>query len=174
MASFNSVLQYYEQHEPSSPVRVLTATAKEFVNKSFFEVIQAMAPGGHSDLAAMLSHLQEKPLAALLSDSYTRHLSGESLLTMPETSSAITDQTIDQPIVTNEDTGNSQSMTVISSRKQVLEALQDIEIYFTNAEPSSPIPLIVADIKQLVPKRFMDLIGDLSRALPHSKIDVSE
>ena len=79
MQSFDAILSYYEQHEPSSPVRELTYRTREFVNKPFFELMQALAPAYRDDLPGMLAQLQKQPLAAVLSDSYSRFLTGETL-----------------------------------------------------------------------------------------------
>jgi type VI secretion system protein ImpA len=180
IASFTAILVYYQQREPSSPVPVLTALARDIVDKSFFEVLQAMAPANRDDLSTLLLQLQKKPLAALLSDSYTHYLSGERLSalpvpvqpsepTPPETPAVDLDIDTGSPPdtspVSSGVSGNSHSELVISSRQQVLEVLHDIETYFVNAEPASPIPLIVADIRKLVPKRFEELIAEFSHLL---------
>jgi type VI secretion system protein ImpA len=185
VASFNAVLLYYQQYEPSSPVRILTARASDFVDKSFFEVLQALGPEFRDNLPSLLLQLQQQPLAALLSDSFTRYLSGESLPTL-QSEAPIPVVSNDEPqgvddIATevestspSQDLGNSDNAPVIHSRQQVLEVLHDIEAYFTSAEPSSPIPLIVADIRKLVPKHFLEVIVEFSRLLPAAVSDSSE
>jgi type VI secretion system protein ImpA len=176
-ASFNAVLLYYQQYEPSSPVRILTARASDFVDKSFFEVLQALGPEFREDLPALLLQLQQQPLAALLSDSFNRYISGESLPILPsETPAALVlgvDAQVENDMAQGVDSnfpsqikGNSDNAPVIHSRQQVLVVLQDIEAYFTSAEPSSPIPLIVADIRKLVPKHFAEVVVEFSRLLP--------
>lgn len=177
VASFNAVLLYYQQYEPSSPVRILTARASDFVDKSFFEVLQALGPEFREDLPSLLLQLQQQPLAALLSDSFNRYISGEGLPILPSETPAAgvlgADAQIDEGTAQDADStspsqivGNSDSAPVIHSRQQVLVVLQDIEAYFTSAEPSSPIPLIVADIRKLVPKRFAEVVVEFSRLLP--------
>ncbi|MFT4728577.1 MAG: type VI secretion system protein ImpA [Granulosicoccus sp.] len=175
--SFNAVLLYYQQYEPSSPVRILTARASDFVEKSFFEVLQALGPECREDLPALLLQLQQQPLAALLSDSFNRYISGESLPILPIETGAVVASASDtqgeaEKVQDGSSTssgrimGNSDNAPVIHSRQQVLEVLQDIEAYFKSAEPSSPIPLIVADIRKLVPKHFLEVIQEFSRLLP--------
>jgi type VI secretion system protein ImpA len=176
-ASFNAVLLYYQQYEPSSPVRILITRASDFVEKSFFEVLQALGPEFRDDLPALLLQLQQQPLAALLSDSFNRYISGESLPIQPiETGAAVAlapDSQGEPDLAEGVDStsasqikGNSDDAPVIHSRQQVLEVLHDIEAYFKSAEPSSPIPLIVADIRKLVPKHFVEVILEFSRLLP--------
>lgn len=183
--SFNAILMYYQQYEPSSPVRILTARASDFVNKSFFEALQALGPGSRDDLPSLLLQLQQQPLAALLSDSFTRYLSGENLLieqTVSELSEASQSAMPDVDGLSEDNvssslqiiSGNSDKEAVIHSRQQVLDVLQDIEAYFTNAEPSSPIPLIVADIRKIVPKHFTDIIVEFSRLLPATATEPNE
>jgi type VI secretion system protein ImpA len=172
-ASFNAVLFYYQEHEPSSPVRVLVACASDFVDKSFFEVIQALGPEFREDLPSLLLQLQQRPLAALLSDRFTRYISGESLPILrgesPEAEVSHSDAQDVEGVESSSPSqvvGNSDNASVINSRQQVLKVLQDIEAYFTIAEPSSPIPLIVADIRKLVPKHFLEVVAEFSRLLP--------
>lgn len=179
LASFDAVLKYYQDHEPSSPVRVLTYRAREFVEKSFFDVLQAMAPNFRDDLPALLSELQKQPLASLLSDSYARYLGGEMQLSIaegalapgsvaPDSVSSNADAADGCASGSSASLGNSHTARVIGSREEVLEVLQDIETYFIAKEPASPIPLILTDIRQLVSKRFVELIAEFSRLLPQS------
>lgn len=183
MASFDAVLLYYQHYEPSSPVRVLTLCARDIVEKPFFEILQALAPARRDDLPALLAEIQKQPLASLLSDSFARFLAGE---TLPEirppagvAGSSTADSAADSlgdslgdsasgnPVALSQ-AGNSHTVAVISSRQQVVEVLQDIETFFLNAEPASPVPLIISDIRKLVPKRFAELIVEFSRLLPES------
>lgn len=177
LASFNAVMLYYQQYEPSSPVRILTARASDFVDMSFFEVLQAMSPEYRENLPSILIQLQQQPLAALLSDAFTRYSGGESLPTL--TSGSVGAVVVDSDMqaadeiaqssgstATTANMGNSDNAPVIHSRQQVLEVLHDIEAYFTSAEPSSPIPLIVADIRKLVSKQFLEVVAEFSRLLP--------
>lgn len=201
--SFNAILLYYQRYEPSSPVRVLTANAREFINKSFFEVLQAMAPDSRENLPLLLQQLCEQPVSSLLSDSYTRYLAGEVLpvITDIDTGSYSTPKVVQPAIEPAESSqlfcgplrkkdseevenrltssspagvdANSEQIasSAIRTRQQVLETLEDIESYFVAAEPSSPIPVIVSDIKKLVSKNFMDLLEDFCRKLPTTELE---
>jgi len=189
MESFDAILRYYELHEPSSPIRELTYRTREFVNKPFFELIQALAPAYRDDLPGMLAQLQKQPLAAVLSESYSRFLTGETLPVapqpiLPEEESAAHDNANSVQFIQDEhkivhgsttpDSGNNHCDLVIGSRQQVLEVLQDIENYFANAEPASPIPLVITDIRKLVSKRFVELVAEFSRLLPVATAESSE
>ncbi|NLF32134.1 MAG: type VI secretion system protein TssA [Planctomycetes bacterium] len=44
MAALNRVIDYYERHEPSSPVPLLIRRAQKLVSKSFLEIVQDLSP----------------------------------------------------------------------------------------------------------------------------------
>jgi type VI secretion system protein ImpA len=50
----------------------------------------------------------------------------------------------------------------LTSREQVLAALDKILAYYERREPASPIPLLVRRVKRLVPMDFLDLMEDLA------------
>ncbi len=50
----------------------------------------------------------------------------------------------------------------ITSNQDVLKALDMIIAYYTQSEPSSPVPLLIKRAKRLVGKSFVDIIRDLS------------
>ncbi len=172
MASFDAILFYYQEYEPSSPVRILTLCARDIVDKPFFEILQALAPARRDDLPALLAEIQRQPLASLLSDSFARFLAGETLpeFGAPTPSDVNTDTASTEPGDSDStqipQSGNSHTVAVISSRQQVVEVLQDIETFFLNAEPANPVPLIIADIRKLVPRPFSELVAEFSRLLP--------
>ena len=58
--ALNLVLDYYQSHEPSSPVPLLVARAKKLVTMSFFEAMKDLAPGGLKELQAVAGTTEEK------------------------------------------------------------------------------------------------------------------
>ena len=42
--------QYYERHEPASPVPLLLRRARGLVHKDFLEIMRDLAPGGVQDV----------------------------------------------------------------------------------------------------------------------------
>jgi type VI secretion system protein ImpA len=52
----------------------------------------------------------------------------------------------------------------VSSREQVIAALDRILAYYDQHEPASPIPLLLKRAKRLVPMDFLDLMEDLAPA----------
>ena len=65
------------------------------------------------------------------------------------------------------DTENTDIASIgpIKSRSEVVALLGEIETYFKNHEPSSPIPLIVQEMRKLVNRDFRELLQDIDRAL---------
>lgn len=199
-AAFDSILLYYQENEPSSPVRIFAHRAREFVDKSFFDILQELAPAQRDNLPALLEQLERQPMAFLFSDSYYRFLSGEALPMLDASSPPATEVGFATPEqisdsepgsesdsehvvenlpeasvpVANQAMGNSHTSPVISSREQVLELLQDIETYFVIQEPASPIPLMVGEIRKLVSKRFVELIAEFGRTVPKPPTESSE
>lgn len=171
--SFDALLYYYQRCEPSSPVRVLTARAREFVDRPFFESIQALAPAATADLAGLLGELQRQPLASLLQDSYSRFLQGEALPQVAHPGTAASESSPPEAQSEGESTdanqttcvGNNHTFPVIESRAEVVRILQDIESYFLTNEPASPLPLIIADIRKLVDRRFAEIVDEFSRVV---------
>jgi type VI secretion system protein ImpA len=52
----------------------------------------------------------------------------------------------------------------MTSREQVLAALDKMLAYYQRREPASPIPLLLKRVKRLVPMDFLDLMEDLAPA----------
>jgi len=230
-ASFDQIIHYYQEKEPSSPVPVLAQRARDMVTKSFFDVLEDLAPTEKGNLPALMGVLVGNPLASLISDSYQRFLNGErvapaepqgetgigsggdsefadnsgnpavedlsgdgeeaaddSEATAPSADDelatndqdpiavAVTpspDQGTDE--ITEQNTGHSSNKaTALQSRADVMNQLNLIEGYFIQHEPSSPIPLIVAEIRKLLPKTFTDLIAEFNQVLNPVEDQVDE
>jgi type VI secretion system protein ImpA len=71
---------------------------------------------------------------------------------------------MDPPNRSNSDHGSRKAQLYgsIASRQEVLKALDMIIAYYTQCEPSSPVPLLIKRAKRLVGKSFVDIIRDLS------------
>ncbi|MHC5061564.1 MAG: type VI secretion system protein TssA [Planctomycetota bacterium] len=50
MKVLDKVCEYFERHEPSSPVPLLLRRAKMLVSKNFLEIIENMCPGARSEV----------------------------------------------------------------------------------------------------------------------------
>ena len=59
--------------------------------------------------------------------------------------------------------GEAQRLTgEITSRQDVIRALDKICEYYDRHEPSSPLPLLINRAKRLASKSFLEIIGDLT------------
>ena len=66
------------------------------------------------------------------------------------------------------------SAVPIQSRTAVMDALNQVEAYFLRSEPASPIPLIITEVRQLIPKKFIDLVAELKHVLSPESGESSE
>jgi len=51
--ALDKIVEYFNRHEPSSPVPLLAKRAKRLVSKSFLEILRDMAPGGVHEAEAI-------------------------------------------------------------------------------------------------------------------------
>ncbi len=65
---------------------------------------------------------------------------------------------------TNSAQQGTPSIPKLQTRGDVIALLNEIEQYFMATEPSNPIPLVLVDMKRLVPKSFVELLSEFSRA----------
>jgi type VI secretion system protein ImpA len=59
LSVLNLVLEYYETHEPCSPVPLLVARAKRLVSMSFLDALKDLAPGGMKELQAIAGTVED-------------------------------------------------------------------------------------------------------------------
>ena len=98
-------------------------------------------------------------------DGLSHHLLNGSTASAPETN----------PINNNAvPSSRTQLLDQVSSRNDVIAVLGELEQYFIEQEPSSPIPLVLAEMKKLVPKRFSELLAEFSRGVVVNKEVVTE
>ena len=204
--ALDSVMRFYQKHEPSSPVPILLARAREMVYKNFFDLLRELAPQHKDSFRDMMRALNEDPLAFLIEDSYNSFLNGESFTVpdavLPNESpiSAAEEQTeppVDTEVVGDakesqgdvEDTAATGSDTAtidkepeaalvsappaaankstaageIKTRDEVLDTLTQVQAFFERNEPSSPVPLIIQKVRNLVPKNFLDLLAEFDK-----------
>lgn len=182
--AFDQIIRYYQQHEPSSPVPILAYRARNMVNKSFFEVLDDLAPSEKGNMPALLAALNTNPLASLMSESYLQFVSGDVIAVQASTHALPTDEESHASVTTGANVQSGESVDsganyasgesdysgrngnfMVSSRSDAGLLLNSIEAYFNRQEPSSPVPLVVAEIRKLIPKRFTELIQEFSHTL---------
>lgn len=157
-AAFTQLIRFYQQYEPSSPVPFLLHRARQMVYKNFFDILRELAPQHKDDFRQLVSTLKDDPLSFLLEHSFAAFANGESILAEHAEDGVVTDDESD----------------AITSREQVLQTLLDIQRFFEQHEPSSPIPLIVLKVRNLVPKSFMDLLSEFEMVTSSDAADAAE
>lgn len=186
-AAFDDVMRFYQEFEPSSPVPILLFKARQMVYKNFFDILRELAPQHQDNFRELMSTLKDDPLGFLLEHSYNSFLSGEKFEIGAAAAAEPVAPSSDWGVADGSETQRDnaeQSVTAtdavsaaaeatpgaaITSRNQVLQTLNDIQKFFEVHEPSSPIPLIVQKVRNLVPKNFLDLLTEFEPAAGQSE-----
>lgn len=154
--AFDGVMAFYQKYEPSSPVPILLFRARQMVYKNFFDILRELAPQHQDNFGALMRTLKDDPLSFLLEHSYSAFLQGEKF-----------EVNVNPKAVEGTDGTQSPAAAIpeITSREQVVQTLKDIQKFFEVHEPSSPVPLIVQKVRNIVPKNFLDLIAEFERVV---------
>lgn len=134
-----AILTYYAGKEPSSPARLLLKQAHQLVGKSFVEVMKILAPG-----------LVEKAKIQIGGTMpFALNFAQLSALAVEE----------GKP---DEAEAEARIYTV-ATRSEATALMRQIEIFYNNIEPSSPIPMLIEKARALVAKDFNALLMEISR-----------
>jgi type VI secretion system protein ImpA len=134
-----AILAYYAGHEPSSPARLLIKQAHQLVGKSFIEVMKILAPG-----------LVEKAKIQIGG-------SAPFALNFAQLSALAVDEGMALE-------GETDARTyAVATRGQATALMHQIETFYKNIEPSSPIPMLIEKARNLVAKDFNSLLTEISR-----------
>ena len=134
-----AILTYYASKEPSSPARLLLKQAHQLVGKSFVEVMKILAPG-----------LVEKAKIQIGGTMpFALNFAQLSALAVEE----------GKP---DEAEAEARIYTV-ATRSEATALMRQIEIFYNNIEPSSPIPMLIEKARALVAKDFNALLMEISR-----------
>ncbi|GLS21641.1 hypothetical protein GCM10007874_46580 [Labrys miyagiensis] len=134
-----AILAYYAAHEPSSLARLLVKQAHQLVGKSFVEVMKILAPG-----------LVEKAKVQIGGAApFALNFAQLSALAADEGKPA-------------EGEAEARSYTV-ASRAEATALMRQVEIFYNNIEPSSPIPMLIEKARNFVAKDFNALLTEISR-----------
>jgi len=192
--TFTQIINYYQKNEPASPVVVFAHRAREMVTKPFFGLIQDLAPSHKDSFSASLEVLRSNPLMHLMEESYRKFLAGEELSeSVPVSSQAAPVQPVvhqdtsevssPESQITIRDIGSTEEFSglaeskdpvdtsraadclIVETRDQVLNALTELDMFFRVNEPASPIPLVISEMRKLVPKTFVELVTEFNRSL---------
>ncbi len=134
-----AVLVYYARQEPSSLARLLIKQAHQLVGKSFVEVMKILAPG-----------LVEKAKIQIGGTApFALNFAQLSALAADEGKPA-------------EGEAEARSYTV-ATRAEATALMRQVEMFYNNIEPSSPIPMLIERARNLVAKDFNALLTEISR-----------
>ncbi|CAM5774325.1 hypothetical protein LMIY3S_04474 [Labrys miyagiensis] len=134
-----AILAYYASHEPSSPARLLIKQAHQLVGKSFIDVMKILAPGLVEKAKIQIGGsvpfaLNFAQLSALAADE------GKP----PE--------------------GEAEARSyAVATRGEATALMRQVEMFYNNIEPSSPIPMLIEKSRNLVAKDFYALLTEISR-----------
>jgi len=166
--ALDNIIKFYQKHEPSSPVPILIYRARDMVYGNFFDILRELAPNHKDNFQELTAALKKDPLGFMLEHSYYRSLKGEAVETAAIPNRPDREQGvggINSPPASEASDSNEE----FSSREQVLQSLRDVQEYFEAQEPSSPVPLIVKRVCELVPKSFVDLLSEFQTSSEDKK-----
>jgi type VI secretion system protein ImpA len=133
-AALAAVADYYRRKEPSNPALLLVRQAKDLIGKPFLEVLRILLPR-HIDEAVMKigrTHTFDLPVERLAEFSSASGLEEE------------TERTFE-----------------VTTREQVLQLLSQVTSFFQNAEPTSPIPLLLERARAMAARDFISLLREI-------------
>jgi len=149
-----AIAAYYSRSEPSSPTLPLVRQAHQLIGKSFFEVMSILVPTQMDKAAFQIGADQffELPVGKLskLSEGAPPSPDGADA-TMP----------------TAPPDGRAPIQYHVKSRAQAIALLDQVQRFFRQAEPSSPVPMLCDRARALAERDFM---GVLREVLPKASL----
>lgn len=133
------VESYFATREPSSPSLLLVHQARKLIGRPLIEAVEALAGAKSESVQIRLGRAS----GFTLNIDRLRQLSG----------SAIGSQTV-EPIRTD-------GQKAIVARPHAQAAMLSVEKYLLDAEPSSPVPLLLAKARQLMSRGFSDVLDEM-------------
>lgn len=130
---------YFADKEPSSPGLLLVHQARKLIGRPLIEAVEALAGAKAEQVQIKLGRAS----GFTLNIERLRQLSG----------SAIGSHII-EPI-------RKEGQKPIVSRQHAQAAMLSIENYLSDAEPSSPVPLLLAKARQLMSREFSDVLNEM-------------
>jgi type VI secretion system protein ImpA len=140
-----AIIGYYGVSEPSSPSLPLVRQAHHLIGKSFFEVMSILMPGQIEKAAFQIGADQffELPVGKLSALSEAAQLPDET-----------TDQANSAP-------SSDPSRYRVETRSQAIALLEQVQKFFRQAEPSSPVPMLCERARALAERDFMSVLKEV-------------
>ena len=137
LAALQALRDYFARREPSSPALILVRHAITFVDKSFAEILDALAPQRRAEATFKLG-------------------TGEFVLPLDVAAPAAA------PADGGDRSGGAEPASfTIDNRQQADRLIRLVRAFYEANEPSSPIPLILARASEYLSRDFLALVGDL-------------
>ncbi|WP_018268343.1 type VI secretion system protein TssA [Methylosinus sp. LW4] len=185
--ALDAAMDYFRRHEPSSPVLPLVAKARDIQGKSLAEVLESLVPRHASDAEYEIG---DQKFFALPLDLLTRVTppaegycedSDSEIDAAPHIPTNEEDEEHSDPHCDDESEPGTdkhyeadppftpsphippEPIFHAATRAEAMQLLDETSRYFQIAEPSSPIPWLIASAKKLAEKDFLSLLGELLR-----------
>jgi type VI secretion system protein ImpA len=145
MQTLRAARRYFEEFEPSSPALMLVQYAETLMGKPFFEVVRILMPEYANRAAIFVGQNALKLGVGQIADKL-------------DTSSSYDGQN------TEFDQDGSDAAVAIpapQTRRDAMRLLDLVVIFFRQAEPASPIPLLIARAREIGERDFTNLLKDL-------------
>ena len=140
-SALEAILAYYAANEPSSPSRLLLKQAHQLVGKSFVEAMKILAPGMVDKAKIPIGG--EVPFA----------LTFAQLAALPADDAKLREAKPD-----------AETRTYVAATRSESSALMaQVERFYRQTEPSSPIPLLVERARNYVAKGFAELLKEMAK-----------
>lgn len=156
-----AIADYYSVSEPSSPVLPLVRQAHQLIGKSFFEVMNILLPAQMDKAAFQIGADQffELPVGKLSK--------------LSEVPAAAQDGMSPSGAVPSPD-GAAGIPYRVRSRAQAIGLLEQVQRYFRQSEPSSPVPMLCDRARSLAERDFMGVLRDVLPKAALKNLGVAE
>ncbi|SON55876.1 type VI secretion protein ImpA [Hartmannibacter diazotrophicus] len=141
-SAMKAVVDYFATREPSNPALLLTHQAADLIGRPLIEALTALMPDAIEQTKIRLGDGSELQLDIARLRELTEKIAGEAL---PETADV-------EPRIYS-----------ANSRAEVLALMKTVETYFRAAEPSSPVPMLLAKARGFTGQEFKSILAELLR-----------
>ena len=140
---------YFAGAEPSSPALLLTHQARQLIGRPLVEALQLLAPA----MIASASLGLDSPAGFAL-----------DLARLTALSETVLGASVD-PAASGGGRGPPRRAFAAPNREAAAALIASVEAYFRLAEPSSPVPLLLARARALIGRDFLELLPEIFPSL---------
>jgi len=139
-----AVADYFVRQEPSNPALLLVRQAQQLMGKSFIEVMQVLVP----------KHVEQAAIT----------IGKDQTLQLPMSQLSEIVASFEQPAADGDDGAPSRQLEA-KTRGDAVRLLEQIGLYYRQAEPSSPLPYLTDRARDLAGRDFLSLLKHVLPAL---------